>query len=108
MTPELILYEAALLLLALSCALYAVILQRLLALIQRRVLWLLPLFGAILLVVSAGVHGFTAVVLTPLIGADPSIYRQSMLLRTLSIAGFLGAGVLSSLAGLSYYRRMGE
>ncbi len=108
LSPELVLYEVALVLLAGSCVLYAVILRQLLALIQRRVLWLLPLVSAILLAGSGILHGFTAVVLTPLIGADPAMYRQSMLLRTLSLAGLLGAGALATVAGLLYYRRMGD
>jgi hypothetical protein len=107
-TPELVLYEVALILLAGSCLLYAVILKQLLALIQRRVLWLLPVISAALIAVSAYLHGFAAVVLTPLIGADPSIYKQSMLLRTLSIGGLLGAGLFAAVAGLLYYRRMGD
>lgn len=108
LSPELVLYEIALILLAGSCLLYAVILRQLLALIQRRVLWLLPVISAALITVAAYLHGFAVIVLTPLIGADPSIYKQSMLLRTLSIGGLLGAGVFASVAGMLYYRRMGD
>jgi hypothetical protein len=108
LSPELVLYEVALLLLAGSCLLYAAILKQLLALIQRRVLWILPLVSTVLLIASAAVHGFGIVVLKPLTGADPSIYRQSMLLRTLSIGGLLGAGAFAAVAGLLYYRRMGD
>lgn len=107
LSPELLLYELALILLAGSCLLYAVILRQLLALVRLPGLWVLPLGSALLLAASAVLNGFGKIVLTPVIGADPSIYRQSMLLRTLSLGGLLGAGACAAVAGLLYYRRMG-
>ena len=101
-------YEVALLLLACAFILYAFVLRTLLALIGRRPFWLLPMTGSLLLVVAAVVHGFSAAVLTPLIPVDPDIYRQTMALRTVSLACLLGCGLLGLASGWIYYHDMGE
>ncbi|MEK7765682.1 MAG: hypothetical protein AAB368_05540, partial [bacterium] len=95
-------------LLALSLILYAFILRRLLALVARGALWVLPVAGAALLLLSAALHGFAASVLAPLIGTDPSIYRESMLLRSVSLAAMAASGLLAAASGWAYYRRMGD
>ena len=101
-------YEGALLLLAFAFVLYAMVLRSLLALIGRRMFWLMPLAGSILLVAAAATHGFAAAVLTPLIPVDPDIYKQSMALRTASLACLLGCGLLGLASGYIYYHEMGE
>ena len=108
LSPDAMGYEGALLLLACAFVLYALVLRSLLALIGRRPFWLLPLGGSILLVAAAITHGFAAAVLTPLIPVDPDIYKQSMALRTASLACLLGCGVLGLASGYIYYRQMGE
>jgi len=104
----LLLYETALVLLAASLGLYALILRKLLALVARRALWVLPVAGAALLLLSAALHGFASVVLAPQIGTDPQIFRESMLLRTVSLAALAASGLLAAASGWAYYRRMGD
>jgi hypothetical protein len=105
---DVLVYEGALLLLAAAFVLYALVLRGLLALIGRRILWLLPLAGSILLVAAAAIHGFAALELTPMIPNDPEIYRASMRLRTLSLLCLTACGTLSAIAGWIYYHSMGD
>lgn len=108
MTADAAMYPAALVLLAASFVLYAVILRRLFSLVRRRALWLFPLAGAALLLLAAALHGFAAAVLEPVMGADPQIFRESMQLRTAAMGCLLLAGGLGALSGWAYYRSMGD
>lgn len=101
-------YEAALLLLAVTFFLYSLVLRSLLPLIGYRRLWILPLAGSLLLVAAAATHGFASVVLAPQIPSDPAIYVESMRLRTYSLLCLTGCGALSALAGWLYYHGMGD
>jgi len=105
---DVLVYEGALLLLAAAFVMYALVLRSLLALIGRRILWLLPLAGSILLVAAAAIHGFAALELTPLIPNDPEIYRASMRLRTFSLLCLTACGAFSAIVGWIYYHSMGE
>lgn len=102
------LYAAALLLLAASFVLYAAILRHLLALVRLEFLWLLPLAGGTLLVLAAAFHWFAAAVLEPVMGNDPQMFRESMFLRTASMACLLACGALAAASGWTCYKRMGD
>jgi hypothetical protein len=106
--PDTLWYEAALLLLAAAFVLYALALRSLLALIGRRILWLLPLAGSFLLIAAAAIHGFAAIELIPNIQNDPGIYVASMRLRTFSLLCLTACGALSAVAGWLYYHGMGD
>lgn len=106
--PDVLVYEAALLLLAAAFVLYALVMRSLLELIGRRILWLLPLAGSILLVAAAAIHGFAALELTPMIPNDPEIYRASMRLRMFSLLCLTACGALSAIVGWVYYHSMGD
>lgn len=101
-------YEGALLILGAAFLLYALVLRELLALVDRRFFWLLPVAGALLLVGSAVTHGFAAIVLAPLIPMDPAIFRETLLLRTASLGCLMGCGVLGLIGGLAYLHEMGD
>lgn len=101
-------YELSLCLLAGTFVLYALVLRMLLPLIGRRRLWILPLIGAVLLVTAAVLHGFTEIVLVPQIPQDASIYKESMKLRTASLACLSGCGLLATVTAWLYYHRMAE
>ncbi len=101
-------YELALLVLAAAFGIYAFVLRTLLGLVGRRPFWLLPLGGSFLLVAAAVLHGFATAVLTPLIGLDPDIYRESMSLRTWSAVCLLGCGTVSLFSGWLYYHQIGD
>jgi hypothetical protein len=100
-------YEAALLLLALAMVLYGLVVGRLLGLIERRFLEVLPFIGSLLLVISAAIHFFTNLFIVKYIAVDPEFYKLSMKLRTVSMFCLLLAGLLTLLGGWLYYRKMG-
>lgn len=99
-------YDAALLALAGAFALYGLILRALSGLSGHRLLWLLPVAGALCLVAAAVIHGFAAAVIAPLIPTDAEMYRESMRLRSASLLCLLACGVLGMSSGWVCYRQM--
>jgi hypothetical protein len=103
-------YELGMLLLACSMVWYSLVLRRLVAVLRERPIWLLPLCGALFLLLSVCMHSFAYLVLLPQLDSlrtAAAIEQLSAFIlrwRTLSLASILMGGVCSLLGGGIYYR----
>lgn len=101
-------YEGALACLAVSFLFYALILRYLLALVGLKYFWFLPMVGALLLVVAGGLYFYANAYLIPQMSSGISFYKDSMKLRSISIGLLMLCGVLNTVGGWLYYRKMGK
>lgn len=108
--PDALPYEIGFLLLALSMIWYSRVLKKMVDIIHERPIWLLPLFGAVFILISIAMHSCAYLVFLPqmdTLDTVAEINRMSAFMmqwRTGSLAGILLGGLCSLLGGGLYYR----
>ena len=107
-SSHVLVYEGALACLAVSFIFYSLILRYLLALVGLKYFWILPLVGALSLIVAGALYYYANAYLIPQMSSDISFYKDSMKLRSISIGLLMFCGVLNTLSGWIYYRKMGQ
>lgn len=101
-------YEGALACLAVSFLFYALILRYLLALVGLKYFWLLSMAGAFSLIAAGALYFYANAYLIPQMSSGISFYKDSMKLRSISIGLLMLCGVLNTVGGWLYYRKMGK
>lgn len=107
--PAEFIFIVAILLTVGSLFLYGMIIKRLLVLIKGKHIWILPVFGGALLFVLAIVHIYRMLFYFPLLSiAGPAdlfdLIIGSLILARIESLLLLGAGIVSLVGGLLYYR----
>jgi hypothetical protein len=103
-------YEIGFLLLAVSMIWYSRVLKKMVAILHERPIWILPLLGAVCILVSVGMHVMAYLVFLPKMDALTTvaeINRASAFMmqwRTGSLASIMLGGLCSLLGGGIYYR----
>lgn len=106
--PSELLFTVAVLILAISLVIYGLIIKRLLVLIKKGGIWLLPILSAGVLICELIIHGYRMIFYFPRLGTAgrfdffPLIVGSFSLGRLEAIL-FLIAGILSVLVGFFYY-----
>jgi hypothetical protein len=107
--PAEFIFIVAILLTVGSLVLYGLIIKRLLVLIGGKLIWIFPVFAGVLLFVLAIVHIYRMLFYFPLLGmAGPAdlfeLIIGSLILARIESFLLLGAGIVSLVGGLLYYR----
>jgi hypothetical protein len=107
--PAEFIFIVAILLTVGSLFLYGMIIKRLLVLIKGKFIWILPMFGGALLFVLVIVHIYRMLFYFPLLSiAGPAdlfdLIIGSLILARIESFLLLGAGIVSLVGGLLYYR----
>ena len=119
-----LLFDAGLVLLAIALFWFSLILRELIAVLGKPKVWILTTIGALILLISAGIHFYTHATIGEFIYVDTSVYRDLFQFKTLVftstphkiflrnrmfvITGILSSSLLSLIAGLFYYKWSGE
>ncbi|MCK5240996.1 hypothetical protein KAR34_00970 [bacterium] len=103
-------YEIGFVLLAISMIWYSIVLKKMLAIINGKPVWILPLIGAGCILVSVAMHSIAYVVLLPkmdLLESVDQITKYTAFIlqwRAWSLAGIMAGGVFSLIGGGLYYK----
>jgi hypothetical protein len=103
-------YEIGFILLAISMIWYSVVLKKMLAIINEKPVWILPLIGAVCILISVAMHSIAYVVLLPkmdLLESVDQITKYTAFIlqwRAWSLAGIMAGGLFSLIGGLLYYK----
>ena len=107
--PAEFIFIVAILLTVGSLFLYGMIIKRLLVLIKGKYIWIFPGVGGFLLFVLAIVHIYRMLFYFPLLGTAGPVDLFELIIGSLILARIesfllLGAGIVSFVGGLLYYR----
>ncbi|HID31870.1 MAG TPA: hypothetical protein EYP24_00645 [bacterium (Candidatus Stahlbacteria)] len=107
--PSEILFTVAILVLAVSLVIYGLIIKRLLTLIKRGSIWLLPIISAGILILQLLIHSYRMVFYFPRLGTAGRFDFFPLIVGSFSLGRweaifFLLAGLFSVLVGLLYYQ----
>lgn len=99
----------AILLTVASLVLYGMIIKRLLLLIKGKLIWIFPMLAGFFLFVLAIVHVYRMLFYFPLLGVAGPADLFDLIIGSLKLARIesfllLGAGIVSLIGGLLYYR----
>jgi len=108
--PHKLAFEVGFLLLALAQIYYALILKKLLTILDKGTLWILPIFAALLTVTAVAIHLLTHLVYLPSLDTilDIQLANNYIVflyqLRLACFAALFGAGLLCAIPGFLYLR----
>jgi hypothetical protein len=106
--PAEILFIIAIVLTIISLIIFGLIVKKLLVLIRKKGIWILPIIASIFLIVLAVVHIYRMLIYFPLLGTAGPADLFELIVGSLSLARIesillLGSGIFALLGGILYY-----